>query len=90
MDFITDLPESEGCTILLVVTNRLSKDIVLIPLLNMDTKTVVWAFIRHVVAYYWLPDAIVLDRGSQFTSGLWKRLCEILGIKQRLSTAFYP
>jgi hypothetical protein len=90
MDFITGLPKSEGCTILLVITDRLSKDIVLIPLPNMDTETVAWAFIKHVVAYHWLPDAIVSDRGSQFTSGLWKRLCEILGINRRLSTAFHP
>jgi hypothetical protein len=32
MDFIDRLPESDGCTSLLVVTNQLSKDIILIPL----------------------------------------------------------
>ena len=90
MDFITDLPESEGCTNLMVVTDRLSKDIVLIALPNLDVETVAWAFIKHVVAHHWLPKAIVSDRGSQFVSGLWKRLCEILGIRRRLSTAFHP
>lgn len=90
IDFITDLPESEGCTILLVVTDRLSKDIVLVPLPDMSTETLVQAFIKHVVAYHWLPTAIVSDRGSQFVSALWKRLCEVLGITRRLSTAFHP
>jgi hypothetical protein len=90
MDFITDLPESEGCTNLMVVTDRLSKDVVLIALPNLEVETVARAFIKHVVAYHWLPTAIVSDRGSQFVSGLWKRLCEILGILRRLSTAFHP
>jgi transposase InsO family protein len=90
MDFVTGLPESDGCSNLMVVTDRMSKDVVLVALPNIETETVVWAFIKHVVAYHWLPDAIVSDRGSQFLSGLWKRLCEVLGITRRLSTAFHP
>jgi hypothetical protein len=43
-----------------------------------------------VVAYHWIPDAIVSDRGTQFVSVLWRRLCEILRINRRLSTAFHP
>ena len=90
MNFITSLPESKGCTVLLIITDRLSKDIVLILLPNIDTETITWAFIKYVAVYHWLPDAIVSNRGSQFTSGLWKRLYEILGISRRLSTAFHP
>ena len=30
------------------------------------------------------------DRGSVFTSKFWSSLCYFLGIKQKLSTAFYP
>ena len=90
IDFITDLPESEGCTNLMVVTDRLSKDVVLVALPNLEVETVAKAFIKHVVAYHWIPTAIVSDRGSQFVSGLWKRLCETLGILRRLSTAFHP
>ena len=52
MDFITSLPKSERCIVLLVVTNRLSKDIVLILLLNMDIETIAWAFIKYIVAYH--------------------------------------
>ena len=90
MDFIEGLPVSDGKTILMVVTDRLSKDVVFIPLANMETETVVRAFIQHVVAYHWLPDACVSDRGSQFVSTLWTRLCSRLKINRRLSTAFHP
>jgi hypothetical protein len=59
IDFITRLPKSKGCTILLVVTNRLSKDLVLIPLSSIDTEIVAKKFIERVVSYYWLLDFIV-------------------------------
>jgi hypothetical protein len=74
----------------MVVTDRLSKDVVFVPLANTETETVVQAFITYVVAYHWIPDAITSDRGTQFVSLLWQRLCEILQINRRLSTAFHP
>ncbi|KAK1920123.1 hypothetical protein P3342_002419 [Pyrenophora teres f. teres] len=89
MDFIEGLPTSEGMTFLMVVTDRLSKGSIFIPLPDIKTETVVRAFLRQVVAYHWLPDAITSDRGSQFVSVLWERL-EILKIRRRLSTSFHP
>ncbi|KAK1919383.1 hypothetical protein P3342_009107 [Pyrenophora teres f. teres] len=74
MDFIEGLPTSEGMTFLMVVTDRLSKGSIFIPLPDIKTETVVRAFLRQVVAYHWLPDAITSDRGSQFVSVLWERL----------------
>jgi transposase InsO family protein len=71
----------------MVVTNRLSKDVVLIPLTNLEVETVADAFLERVVAYHWLLDYIVLDRKSQFLSNFWTTLCGKLGIKRRLSTA---
>ena len=43
-----------------------------------------------VVRHHGLPDSIVSDRGSFFTSKFWSSLCYFIDIKQRLSTAFYP
>ena len=43
-----------------------------------------------VVRHHGLPDSIVSDRGSVFTSKFWSSLCYFLSIKRRLSTAFYP
>ena len=90
MDFIVDLPASEGCKNIMVVTDRLSKGVVVIPLPNIQVETVAQAFIDRVVAYHWLPDSIVSDRGTQFTSDFWKELCRILKIERRLSTADHP
>ena len=42
-------------------------------------------FLRTIV-----PDSIVSDRGSVFTSEYWSSLCYEMGIKLRLSTALHP
>ncbi|KAG9184899.1 hypothetical protein G6011_06845, partial [Alternaria panax] len=90
MDFITGLPESEGCTNLMVVTDRLSKDVVLMGLADITTESVAKAYMNHVVAYHWLPDYITSDRGSQFVSHMWARLCELMSIERRLSSGYHP
>ena len=41
-----------------------------------------------VIKYHGLPDSIVTDRGSLFTSKVWSFLCYYLSVKRRLSTAF--
>jgi transposase InsO family protein len=37
-----------------------------------------------------MPVLITSDRGPQFVSAMWKRVCQLLGIKRQLSTAFHP
>ena len=64
IDFITNLPLSNGYQNLIVVTNCLSKDIILIPLLKLEVETVANAFLERVIAYYQLLDYIVSDCGS--------------------------
>lgn len=90
MDFITDLPNSEGYKNLLVITDRLSKGAVLIPLRSLDVDHIVEEFLRYYIAYHYFLDTIVSDRGFQFISKFWKRLCEIARVQRRLSTAHHP
>ena len=63
IDFIEGLPESDSCTNLLVITDRLSKDVILVPLKDITAETVAENFVRYIIAYYWIPDVIILDRG---------------------------
>jgi hypothetical protein len=63
-DFVTDLPLSDSYRNLMVVTNHLSKDVILIPLPNLEVETVNDAFLERVVMYHWLLDYIVLDHES--------------------------
>ncbi|KAM4061314.1 Pol [Hirsutella rhossiliensis] len=81
---------SNGSTNLMVVTDRLSKSVVLESLKDITAETTARALLRNVVQHHGVPRAIVTDRGTQFTSRLWQRLCELLRVKQRLSTAWHP
>ena len=66
MDFITDLPLSvkSGAGILLVITDRLSKGIILILMLLIFAPAVAMAFIKRYVPYHGFPKAIVSNRGT--------------------------
>ena len=92
MDFITDLPPSikSRAKILLIITDRLSKGIILIPIISISTPAVAVAFMERYVPYHGFPKAIVSNKGTQFTSAMWAILCETLGIKRRLSSAYHP
>ena len=37
-----------------------------------------------------LPDSIISDRGTQFTSVFSRTLCKLVNNTQNLSTSFYP
>ena len=94
MDFITDLPpgEDSGATILLVITDRLGKGSILLPIHpdKFDAESVALLFVQRYVPFHWIPKAIVSDRGPQFVNALWARVCQLLDINRRLSTAYHP
>jgi hypothetical protein len=90
IDFIDKLPLSNGCTTLMVITDRLSKGVILEPCVRITAEYVAEMFVRCFYRHHGLPIAIVSDRGTQFTGDLWKRVCELLRIVRRLSTAFHP
>jgi len=92
MDFITDLPISDGCDQLWVIVDRFTKMAHFLPL-RAAGKTVAdlaIIFAREVWKYRGLPTDIVSDRNSRFTSETWKELLRLLGIRSRMSTAFHP
>lgn len=90
MDFVTGLPRSTGFTNLLVITDRLSKGIMLEPCAEMDAETLAKIFIRNFVRQHGIPSAITSDRGTQFVSEFWSNVCQMLHITRRLSTAYHP
>ena len=90
IDFIDKLPLSNGCTTLMVITDRLSKGVILEPCERITAEYTAELFVRCFYRHHGLPKAIVSDRGTQFTGELWKRVCELLSIVRRLSTAFHP
>ena len=66
MDFITDLPPSIKLRVktLLMITDRLSKGVILIPILLIFAPAVAAAFIERYIPYHGFPKAIINDRGT--------------------------
>jgi len=90
-DFIIKLPLAQGYNSILVVVNRLTKIVHFVP---TTEKTLAEGLVRlfrdNVWKLHGLPESIISDRGLQFAAGLMKELNEMLEIKNKLSTAFYP
>ena len=91
MDFITGLPESNGYNAILVVVDRLTKMAHYIPT-HEDTNSekVVRLYFHNLFRLHGLPDSIISDQGTQFTSAFSCTLCKLVGISQNLSTSFHP
>ena len=66
MDFITDLPFSvkSNVKILLIITDRLSKGVILIPILLIFTPVVATAFIKYYIPYHGFLKAIINNKGT--------------------------
>ena len=91
MDFVTGLPESNGFDAILVVIDRLSKRRHFSSCLTtINAQELAELFLRDIWKLHGLPSTIVSDRGVLFVAEFWKKLCQGLGIKSLLSTAFHP
>jgi Integrase zinc binding domain len=78
MDFVNDLPTSEGFdSILTIVDQGLTKAIMLVPCKKMiDVNGPVKALIKNMFLKFGLPDKIVLDWGLQFASQVFQQVTE--------------
>ena len=56
---------------------------------TVTAKGVVWIILKEVVRLHGIPESIVSDRDTRFTSIFWKELQKLMGTKLLMSTAFY-
>jgi transposase InsO family protein len=88
---ITGLPEVDRCNALWVIVDRLTKMAHFVACKEtMGPKDLVDEFLLHMVWAYGLPNNIISDRGSLFTSLFWKQIMAALGTSRNLSTTFHP
>ena len=94
VDFITPLPKclryGRIFEHIMVVVDRLSKKKKFVALDSLEVQAVVQAFIDWIWREEGYPKSIVSDRGSQFVSHFWQRLCQRIGTSPKLSTSFHP
>ena len=95
IDFVTGLPlsadwKSNSYNLILVTVDQLTKMVHYEPVkVTIDLPELAEVIVDVIVWHHGLPDSIVTDRSSLFTSKFWLWLYYFLGVKQKLSVAFY-
>ncbi|GFS21500.1 Pol polyprotein [Elysia marginata] len=90
IDLVGPFPPSEGFTHILTIKDRTTGWPEAIPLTNTSTSECAKALIRHWNARLGVPTDITSDRGSQFTSFLWKEIANQLGVTLHRTTSYHP
>jgi len=92
LDFITKLPLSQGYDSILTITDHdCSKAVILIPCHEEITaKEVAGLLIKHLFVRFRLPTKMISDRDPRFASKLMREICNIVGVKQNISTTYHP
>ena len=91
MDFMTDLPVSQGFDSLFVVVDCLSKATIIAPCNKTITaEETAKLYMNHVWRHTGLPQQVISDQGPQFASQVMQEVWRKLGIKSTMSIAFHP
>jgi hypothetical protein len=89
-DFITDLPKSEGASIILAVVDWFTKMDHFIPMKKKDSSTVDRAYLENEWKYQGFPEDVVSDRDTTLTGSFFTELYNYLGIKRSICMAYHP
>ncbi|KAK9395824.1 retrotransposon-derived protein PEG10 [Crotalus adamanteus] len=91
MDFIVDLPESKGNTVIWTVIDLFSKQAHFIACKGLPSaQRLAKLFLKHIYRLHGAPKRIISDRGVQFTAKFWRNFLTLIGSSQGLSSAFHP
>lgn len=91
MDIVGPLVESnEGNKYLLTFQDLLSKYTVAVPLADQSTESVAKAFVNDIILKFGIPEKLLTDQGSNFTSELFRKVCKMLGISKLKTSSYHP
>jgi len=92
LDFIVKLPVSDGYDTILTITDHdCSKAAIFIPCNEeIDAAGVAKVYANYVFPHYGLPKKVISDRDPRFASNFSRELCDLLRIKQNISSAYHP
>jgi hypothetical protein len=91
MDFIPELPASNGFNNILVITDKLTKYAIFIPCTtSIDEVETARLFFRHVISEYGIPKQVISDRDTRWRNEFWSEICTLMGMKRALTTAYHP
>jgi len=91
-DFIVRLPKTkEGYDAITTWVDRLTRRVHFVRCKTSDNAVdVANAFFANIFKLHGLPDSIVSDRDSKFTSEFWKRLMKLAGVQLKMSSSRHP
>src|SRR5258707_6920837 len=88
---IGELLDSKGSNAILVVVDRLSKQIHAIPTVtSLDSAGVAQLFLEHIWCHHGLLEEVISDHRSAFVSNFSRELAALLGVKLTPSTSYHP
>ena len=91
MDLILELPECEGYDNVLVIVDKLTKYAIFIPTTTTITeRETTELFFQHVISQYGIPRQIISNRDNRWQEYFWKEICDKMGMKRALTTAYHP
>ncbi|WVZ87490.1 hypothetical protein U9M48_034121 [Paspalum notatum var. saurae] len=91
LDFVEALPRVRGKSVILTVVDRFSKYCHFIPLAHpYSAESVAQAFFNDIVRLHGVPQSMVSDRDTVFTSTFWQELMRLMGTNLQMTTAFHP
>jgi transposase InsO family protein len=91
-DFIMGLPRTRsGYDSIWVIVDRQSKVAHFIPIkTTYSGPQLAELYMSRIVYLHGVPEKIVSDRGTQFTSRFWERLHKTLDTQLRFSSTYHP
>src|SRR5271170_1041850 len=91
VDFITELPETNGKDCIMVVVNSVTKRSHVIDMVTtISAVSSARLYVNHVWKHHGLPQKVLSDRGPQFVAEFRQELYQLLGIKLAATTAYHP
>ena len=91
MDIVGPLPTTPRLNkYILVITDYLTKWPEAIALPDQSATTVAGAYVNHVICRHGSPEALITDRGANFTSKLMIEICKLCQTQKKTTTPYHP
>ena len=82
-------PSSKNHKFILVATDYFTKWVEAVPLKNVTSRDKVEFVKEHIVYRFGIPQTIMTDQGTMFTSGEFEEFAASMGIKLLNSSLYY-
>ena len=91
MDFIPELPTSNGFDNIFVIVDKLTKYAIIIPTTIRITKEeAARLFFKHIISKFGIPCQVISDRDTRWRGDFWKEICRLMGMRRSLTTSYHP